>query len=93
MPIRKPRSVPTAKEKQIMDRVQRAQRSYPKVDRHGVYREACAELAEETGADVESIWEEFQERAGTRLYMGELELENAEMLALEDVRERFRAAS
>ncbi len=83
----------TWQEKQQMDRVQRAVKSYPKVDRHGCYREACAELAEETGGDVESIWEEFQERAGTRMYLGELEVEDAEMKALDDVRERFRAAS
>ena len=68
-------------------------KSYPKVDRHGVYRELIAELAEETGADVSSIWEEWQERAGTRLYLGELELEDAEQKALEDVRERYRRAS
>ncbi len=76
-----------------MDRVQRAKRSYPKVDRHGAYRELCIELAEETGGDVESIWEEFQERAGTRMYLGELEIEDAEKLAMDDVRERFRRAS
>ena len=76
-----------------MDRVQRAQRSYPKVDRHGGYREACIALAEETGGDVESIWDEFQERAGTRMFCGELEIEDAERLAMEDVRERFRRAS
>ena len=49
----------TAKEKQVMDRVQRATKSYPKVDRHGVYREACVELAEETGTNVEDVWDEF----------------------------------
>jgi hypothetical protein len=85
--------MPTAKERQVMDRVQRAQRSYKRLDRHSGYREACADLAEETGANVEHVYEEWQERAGTRLYLGEMEVEDAERLALEDVRERFRAAS
>ncbi len=73
-----------------MDRVQRAQRSYPKVDRHGCYREACADLATETGADVEDIWSEFIERSGTRMYLGELDLEDAEAKAMVDCQERFK---
>jgi hypothetical protein len=76
-----------------MEQIQRIKRSQPKVDRHGVYREACAELAEETGGDVESIWEEFTERAATRQYLAEADVDTAEQLALEDVRERYRRAS
>jgi len=93
MAVKQRRAEPTAKERQVADRVQRATKSYPKVDRHGVYREACVELAEETGGAIEDIWDEFVERSGTRLYLGEMDLETAEMKALEDVRERFRAAS
>lgn len=82
-----------AKVSQQEDRVKRAVRGYPRLDRHSGYREACADLADETGANVEYVYEEWQERAGTRLYLGEMEVEDAERLALEDVRERFRAAS
>ena len=76
-----------------MDRVQRAQRSYPKWDRHGGYLEACAELAKETGGDAESMYSEWAHEAQTRLYEGALEVEDAEIAALKVVQERFRAAS
>jgi hypothetical protein len=91
MAVKRITTAPTPKERAAMDRVTRAKKSYPRIDRHGAYRELCAELATETGADVVSIWEEFQERAGTRMYCGELEIEDAERLAMDDVRERFSA--
>lgn len=75
------------------DRVKRARRGYPAVDRYGAYREACIELAEETGGNVESIYEEWITRSRDRMYEGEIEVEDAESKALSDVRERFRAAS
>lgn len=93
MAVKKPKPLPTSKELQIMDRVQRAKRSYPKQDRHGIYREACAELAEETGADVESVWEDFGHRAAVRQYLAEIDIDEAERLALEDVRDQYRRAS
>ena len=93
MAVKKPRPVPTVKERQVMDRVQRALKSYARFDRHGGYREACVELATETGGDPESIFEEWEHDASTRMYAGTIEIEDAEIAALAEVRRRFRAAS
>jgi hypothetical protein len=93
MAIKRISPAPTPKERALMDRVQRARKSYPRFDRHGAYREAVGELAAETGADVESIWEEWQDRVRDLLYTGEPEVESAEARALDDMRERFRRAS
>ena len=68
-------------------------KSYSRFDRHGGYRDACAELAAETGSDVESIYEEWEHVAATRMYDGTIEVEDAEIAALNEVRERYRRAS
>lgn len=71
----------------------RIRKSYPRFDRHGGYLEACAELARETGADAGAIYDEWNDRAIARLHAGEIEVEDAERLALEDVRDWYRRAS
>ena len=75
------------------DRVRRARQAVKRFDRHGGYRDACAELARETGSDVESIYEEWEHVASTRMYDGTVEIEDAEIAALNEVRERYRRAS
>ncbi len=71
----------------------RARKSYPRIDRHGVYMEAVAELARETGADVVAAYEEFSERCTALLYTGDHDIEDAEALALEHARDAYRRAS
>lgn len=93
MAARLPRPPMTAKERAVADRVQRAKRSYPRVDRHGVYMEACSALAEETGADVTSVYEEWQDRVTAHMYTAELDVDDCEAQALEDVRLAYRRAS
>jgi hypothetical protein len=93
MAIRRINPTPTPKERAAMDRVQRAKKSYARLDRYGAYREAIGELAEETGADVEAAWSEWEDRVRDLLYTGEKDVDVAESKALEDIRERFRRAS
>lgn len=76
-----------------MDRVQRAKKSYLRLDRHGAYRDAIGELAEETGADVDSAWSEWEDRVRDLLYTGEPDVDVAESRALADIQDRFRKAS
>jgi len=75
-----------------MDRVQRAQKSYPKWDRHGGYLDACAALAVECGSDPSSIYEEWEFEATQRFYETP-EIEDAEIDALKIVQLRYRRAS
>lgn len=93
MAVRQPKRIATTRERQAMDRVQRAVRSYPRWDRHGGYLDACAELARETGGDAASIYSEWEHEAQTRLYGGVLEVEDAEIEALQEIQRRFRRAS
>ncbi len=93
-PRRKP-ATPTEKAQlaQQQDRADRARRSYPKLDRTGEYREKCVELAEEVGANAEHVWEEFEERASVRWYLGVMTRDAAEELAWGDVQERWSKTS
>lgn len=93
MPAAKKRPAPSPADRAIQDRVTRARKSYPRFDRHGGYREACAQLAEETGCDVEAAYEEFLDRVSTKLYLGTIEVEDAESAAMTEICDRFRAAS
>lgn len=54
------------------------------------YYVMAAELADETGADVTAIIEEFDHRAAVREYLGETTRAEAERLAWGDVEQRFR---
>jgi hypothetical protein len=93
MAVRKPALPPTVKERQMAKHIAHIRKSYNRFDRHGGYRDACAELARETGSDVESIYEEWEHVASTRMYDGTVEIEDAEIAALNEVRERYRRAS
>lgn len=65
----------------------------PRFDRHGGYLEAMRDLANETGCDPHSAFEEWWDRVEARLYSGTVDVDQAEADALEDVRERYRRAS
>lgn len=93
MAARQPKQALTAKDKAVADRVSRAKRSYPKLDRHGVYLEALAELAQETGANVSAVHEEWADRCTAMLYTGDYDTEDAEAASLEHVRAAYRKAS
>lgn len=93
MAVRKIRPEPTDEEKRQMYRASQARKSYPRFDRHGGYREACGELAEETGGNVDAIYEEWIDRTQARLYNGEREVEDAERLAMADTREAYEGTS
>ena len=91
--VKKPKPVQTVKERQLMDQIQRIRKSYNRFDRHGGYREACAELATETGGDVESIYSDWEHFASTSMYDGTIEVEDAEIAALQMVQSIYRRAS
>lgn len=71
----------------------RAKKSYPRIDRHGAYAEMAAELAQETGADVEQVYEQFCDRVMANLFTAEMDVEECEERAMADVRDWFRRAS
>ena len=75
------------------DRVERARKRIHRFDRHGGYLDACGELARETGADPESVYSEWEFLVTTALYEGTVEVEDAEVAALTEIRQRFRRAS
>lgn len=60
------------------------------IDPDGHYHRACRALADETGAAVDEVIEEWTERAGVRLYCGGLERADADRLAFDDVCDRYR---
>ena len=93
MAQRKPLPRETAKQRAVNYMTEHIRKSYPRWDRHGGYAEACGALAEETGGDPDSIYEEWLTVAETRLMTGTLEVEDAEIEALREVQERWRSAS
>lgn len=86
MAAKQPKPEPTAAERAVQDRVKRAKRSYPRVDRYGHYMTACSELAQECGGDVVTIYAEFESRVTALLYTDEPDLYEAEQRAMDHVR-------
>lgn len=78
----------TPAERAKRDAVDRARRG-PRWDAFGEYLEKAAELAEKLGIGAVEIYEEFCERAAIRHYLGELDIQEAERKAWEDVLGRF----
>lgn len=86
----KPKRRPDSpKEAALRDRVERARRSQPRWDARGEYLELAAELARKYALDCVDIYGEFCERTAVRVYLGELDTNEAERLAWQDTRERF----
>lgn len=75
------------KDRQIADRVARARVAKP--PRGTEYYVACRELADRLGLDAGDVMDEFDDRAGTREYLGDVTRAEAEKLAMQDVLERF----
>lgn len=73
----------------MRDRVNRAQAGNVRWDADGHWAEACGELARRHGLDPGVVYDEHCERAAVRVYLGELNVCEAERLAFEDVLERF----
>lgn len=86
MAARQPKPEPTPHERQVMDRVKRARRSYANIDRWGEYMRLSGELAEETGGDVVAIYEEWQDRVQALLMTSEPDVYEAEQAAMNHVR-------
>lgn len=77
----------------MQDRVLRAKKSYPRIDSHGEWMRCCSELAEETGADVAAVYEEWNDRVSAMLYTGEHDVYEAEQRAMDHIRTAYRMAS
>jgi hypothetical protein len=88
--VRKPL---TAEEKRIADRVARAKRGHSPVNRTSNYHEQLGELARECGVAVDLVIEEWSERAAAREYLGNVSRDEAEFLAMGDVRQRWRKSA
>jgi len=72
------------------DRAARVRAADRTRDPDGWYHRACRALADEVGAEVGHVLDEWEERAAVREYCGETPREEANRLALEDVRDRLR---
>ena len=81
----KPTTAEQRKAAQVEDRVRRARPA--REDASGECRAALAELAEATGRPLAQLVEEWSERAAVREYLGSYSRDDAELLALEDVRD------
>lgn len=79
----------TEEERRVRDRVERCRRADPKFDRRGEYHAKCCELARNVGADPCDVLDEWIDRSAARLYLGGIDIEQAEELAWADVLERF----
>lgn len=58
----------------------------PREDPTGEHTEAVADMARRHGLDVADLLEHWSERAAIRQYLGEQDRDEAERLAVEDVR-------
>jgi hypothetical protein len=88
--VRKPL---TAEEKRIADRVARAKRGHSPVNRTSNYHEQLGELARECGVPVDEAIESWSERAAAREYLGCFTRDEAEFLAMDDVRSFYRKSA
>jgi hypothetical protein len=88
--VRKPL---TAEEKRIADRVARAKRGHSPVNRTSNYHEQLGELARECGLDVADVVAEWEERSAAREYLGCFGRDEAEFLAMGDVRSFYRKSA
>jgi hypothetical protein len=84
MAVRKARPAPTPSQREVDYRV--AQARPPREDPTGTHTAAVAELARQHGRDVADLLELWSERAAIRQYLGEADRDEAERLAVEDVR-------
>lgn len=76
-----------AKAKQVEDRVRRARMANP--PRNAWHYEQCAELAREVGADPCDVMDLYDEIASTQEYLANVSRQEAERLAMEQVRDRY----
>lgn len=60
------------------------------LDRTSNYHEQLGELARAADVPVDAVVEEWSERAAAREYMGGVTRDEAEFLAMDDCRARFR---
>lgn len=87
LPRRRPTEHP--KDRALRFHIDTIRRKDVQHDRDGSYFERCAELAESLGIEIQSVFEEWSERAAVRTYLGDLDVDAAESAAFEDVKERL----
>ena len=63
------------------------QKPDPKPDAYGAWERAIRALAQKTGENWRDLYEEWNERAAARTYLGNFSVEEAEALAFDDVRD------
>lgn len=79
--------LPTPSERLLAAKIEQARRGTE--PRSAEWYERCGELAREVGVDAGEVLEEFDERAAIRQYDVGVSRADAELLAWDDVRERF----
>lgn len=89
MAIRKLHPQETAKDRAIKHRLMTAKAKRSPVDRTSHYYEQLGEVARASDTPVDLVIEEWSERAAAREYMGGVSRDEAEFLAMDDVRQRF----
>lgn len=74
------------------DRMRSAAVSYakpPGSDPTGAHHAACRDIADEAGVDVADVLDAWSERAAVRQYDGNVSIDEAERLAVDDVRSQY----
>lgn len=80
-------SIAAAKQRQVDDRVRRARLASP--PRGAEYYVACGELAQRVGADPGDVMDDLDHAAAVIEYEGNVSRQEAERLAMEQVRDRY----
>jgi hypothetical protein len=78
--------------RELADRIARARAKNPPQDPTGEHHEAIAEIAQRCGRDVGELVDEWHERAASREYLGGITRDDAERLAVADVRSAYAPA-
>lgn len=90
MALRKLPHVETAQDRIIRHRIKMAKQHHHPVDRTSNYHEALGDLSRSHGVPIDLLLEEWAERAAVREYLGGVSRDEAEFLAMDDVRHRFQ---
>lgn len=75
--------------RELADRIARARSKSPPQDPTGACHCALAEIAKQSGRDVGELVDEWHERAAVREYLGGVTRDEAERLAVTDVRSAY----
>ncbi len=86
MAVRKAKHIETDEQRRIRDRADRARRATPPRDPSGAHHASCVNIARAAGVQPDVVLDSWDERASHRQYDGNVSRDEAERLAVDDVR-------